>query len=50
MEGDERREAFRKAVATGVKKANESLGAAGTTETQIRVVVKCSEDAHDAGA
>jgi len=46
---DGRREAFRKAVATGVKKAKESLGTAGTTETQIGVVVECPEDAHDAG-
>ena len=48
--GNERREAFRKAVATGVKKARENLGTAGTTETQIGVVVEYPEDAHDAGA
>ena len=47
--GDERREAFRKAVATGVKKAKECLGTAGTTEAQIGVVVECPPDAHDAG-
>ena len=47
--GDERREAFRKAVATGVKKVKESLGTAGTTGAQIGVVVECPEDAHDAG-
>jgi len=46
--GNERREAFRKAIATGVKKAKECLGAVGMTETQISVVVKCSEDVHDA--
>ncbi len=48
--GDQRREAFRKAVAIGVKKAKESLGTAGVTETQIGVVVEHPEDAHDAGA
>jgi len=48
--GDERREAFRKAVATGIKKVKENIGTAGTTETQIGVVVECPEDAHDAGA
>jgi hypothetical protein len=48
--GNERREAFRKAVATGVKKARESLGTTGTAETQIGVVIECPEDAHDAGA
>ena len=47
--GDERREAFRKAVATGVKMARENLGTAGTTEVQIGVVVEHPEDAHDAG-
>jgi len=47
--GDQRREAFRKAVATGVKKAKEMLGTAGTTEAQIGVVVEHPEDAHDAG-
>ena len=47
--GDDRREALRKAVATGVKKAKDSLGTAGTTEAQIGVVVEHPEDAHDAG-
>ena len=46
--GDERREAFRKAVATGVKKTKESLVTTGTMETQIGVVVKCPDEAHDA--
>jgi len=32
-----------------VQKVKECLGAVGTTETQIGVVVECSEDAHDAG-
>lgn len=47
--GEARREAFRKAVATGVGKAKESLGTAGTVEAQIGVVVECPDDAHDAG-
>ena len=46
--GDERREAFRKAVATRVKKTKESLGMTGTTETQIGVVVAYPDKAHDA--
>ena len=48
--GDRRREAYRKAVATGVNKAREMLGTTGTTEAQIGVFVEHPEDAHDAGA
>jgi hypothetical protein len=48
--GNERREAFRRAVATGVRKARESLGTAGTVDTQIGVLIEFPEDAHDAGA
>jgi hypothetical protein len=47
--GDERREALRRAVATGVKKAKEGLGTTGETETEIGVVVEYPEDAHDVG-